>query len=524
MKTHNLVQGSQEWLSFRASHYTASDAPAMLGISPHKSRDALLKEKATGLVPEADAFTQRRFAEGHRLEALARLDAEKIIGEELYPVTGTSDEHLKLSASFDGLTWEGDIAWEHKTLNAALRYEWDPENGQHLPEHYRAQMEQQLLVSGAKKVLFMASEQPEGGPLNSKYCWYVSDPTMRLRLTAGWEQFEADLQGWQPKEAAPKAIGHTPETLPALRIEVTGQVVASNLADFKAHALAVFGSINRDLQTDQDFADAEAAVKWCADVESKLKAAKQYALSQTSSIDELFRTIDDIAAEARRVRLELDKLVKAEKDARKTAKVLQARQSFDAHVRGLQAGLQGIVLQVDVPDFATAIKGLSSLASIDQKLTAALLEGKTRADAVCRHVAENLQKLQAHPQYALLFPDGKGLQDWAYKDAEALSALIDKRIAEHQAATQAGPAAQTAPVAPATPAAAAENAAAAQPQTPPALKLGDINERIAPLSITAEGLRQLGFEPAATQRRACLYHEAQWPAIRAALLGCINRH
>jgi predicted phage-related endonuclease len=56
-------------------------------------------------------------------------------------------------------------------------------------------------------------------------------------------------------------------------------------------------------------------VKWCGDVETRLEAAKQHALSQTSSIDVLFRTIDEISAEARRVRLEVDKLVKARKES-----------------------------------------------------------------------------------------------------------------------------------------------------------------------------------------------------------------
>jgi predicted phage-related endonuclease len=69
--------------------------------------------------------------------------------------------------------------------------------------------------------------------------------------------------------------------------------------------------VNRDLSTDADFADAEKAVKWCSDVESRLAAAKEHALSQTASIEALFRTIDDISAEARTVRLELDKLVTA---------------------------------------------------------------------------------------------------------------------------------------------------------------------------------------------------------------------
>ena len=69
-------------------------------------------------------------------------------------------------------------------------------------------------------------------------------------------------------------VGKTPDNLPALLIQVTGAVTASNLPEFKAHALEVFKGINRTLTTDQDFATAESTVKWCADVESRLAAAK----------------------------------------------------------------------------------------------------------------------------------------------------------------------------------------------------------------------------------------------------------
>jgi predicted phage-related endonuclease len=41
---------------------------------------------------------------------------------------------------------------------------------------------------------------------------------------------------------------------------------------------------------------------------TRLEAAKQHALSQTASIDALFRAMDEISAETRRVRLDLVKL------------------------------------------------------------------------------------------------------------------------------------------------------------------------------------------------------------------------
>ena len=532
MQTHNLTQGSPEWLVFRAIHCTASDAAAMLGISPHKTRDSLLREKATGIRPEVDAAAQRRFDEGHRLEALARPLAEKIIGEELYPVTGSSDEHPRLAASFDGLTLIGDTAWEHKTLNATLRGALQSGDAASLPDHYRAQLEQQCLVSGCSRILFMASRWEGDELAEEMHVWYEPDPAMRQRLIDGWAQFDADLTEWQPKDATPKAVGHSPETLPALRIEVTGAVTASNLSDFKAHALAVFNGINRDLKTDQDFADAEATVKWCGEVEDRLKAAKQHALSQTASIDALFRTIDDIAAEARRVRLELDKLVKARKDAIRAEIVHAGQQALLAHMETLNAGLGQPLMPAVAADFAGAVKSKRTVESLRAAVDAELARAKAEASATAARIAANV-RLLAEANRPDLFPDVQAL---ALKNADDLQAVITARVAEHErlqaeraaaakaAEQDAAPAAPPAPAETAAPTAGPASQPQAPPDTPPALKLGDINERIAPLSIAADGLRQLGFEPAATQRRACLYHEAQWPAIRAALLGCINRN
>mgnify|MGYP000576635691 CR=1 FL=1 len=56
MKTVQLIQGTREWLSHRAAHWNASDAPAMLGVSPYKTRDQLLRELATGITADVDAM------------------------------------------------------------------------------------------------------------------------------------------------------------------------------------------------------------------------------------------------------------------------------------------------------------------------------------------------------------------------------------------------------------------------------------------------------------------------------------
>src|SRR5690606_16519658 len=55
------------------------------------------------------------------------------------------------------------------------------------------------------------------------------------------------------------------------------------------------------------------------------------------------------------------------------------------------------------------------------------------------------------------------------------------------------------------------------------IKLGDINARLAPLNITADGLASLGFQPVGKEGAAKLYAEADMPRICAALIQVIER-
>ena len=476
MKIHNLIQGSPEWLAYRAQHFNASDAPAMMGCSPYKTRAELLRELHTGVVGEVDIATQKRFDNGHRVEALARPLAEEFIGAELYPVTGSNG---RLSASFDGLTMDETEGFEHKALNAELRavfkamagVDWnsDADAGRTLPLMYRVQMEQQLMVSGAERVLFMSSAWTGDSLDEEHHCWYYPDATLRGEILLGWDQFERDLAAYTPPpatEAAP--VGKAPDTLPALRIEVTGAVTASNLAEFKATALGAIRSVNRTLKTDQDFADAEKAVKWCSDIESRLKAAKEHALSQTADIDALFKALDDIGGEARTVRLDLAKLVDRRKLEVKEEAVAAARKALDAHIADLNAEIAPMRLRPIAADFAGCIKGLKSVSSMQDKLDVLLATTKIAAEAEARAVRANVATFHEKAAgFEFLFAD---LGSVIHKAADDFAALLQARIATHQAAETARKAKREADEAAAKAAAEAQAAlqAAAAPAPTPA--------------------------------------------------------
>lgn len=427
MKIHNVAQGSEAWHALRANYFTASEAPAMMGASKQMKRTELLHAKKTGLDRDVSWWVQKNlFDKGHEAEALARPILEARIGEDLFPVVGTEGDLL---ASLDGCTILGDVLFEHKMWNEQLAA--DVRAGI-LDPHYYWQLEQQLLVSGAEKVIFVCSDGTEENFVSMEY---APVPGRAATLVAGWKQFQADLLDFTPAEAVPEAVGKTPESLPALRIEVTGMVTASNLEQFKAHSLAVFGSINTELETDQHFADAEKAVKWCGDVEERLEAAKQHALSQTESIDALFRTIDEISAEARAKRLMLDKLVKARKLSIREDIVMTAAKALQTHIDQINTSLGGKARMPAVPaDFAGAIKGKKTISSLRDSADSELARAKIAASQIGDSIRSNLASLdELAADYLFLFND---VQQLVMKANDDLVALIKVRISEHQKAEE----------------------------------------------------------------------------------------
>jgi len=434
--THDVQQGTGPWLRLREGFFTASEAPAALGVSKYVTRAQLLRRKHTGVADEPDASTLGKFKAGHDAEALARPLAEGIAGGDLYPVTmSVQVAGLPLLASLDGLTLDGETAWETKLWNEDLAAHVRAGT---LPEHYTVQMDQELLVSGAKRCLFTCTD---GTPERLVSCWYETSDERIETLLSGWLQFKADLAAYvMPAAADPAPVGKAPETLPALRIEVTGAVTASNLAEFRETALAAIRSVNRTLKTDQDFADAERAVKWCSEVESRLRAAKEHALSQTASIDALFKALDDIGTEARAVRLDLDKLVARRKTEVKEEAVSSARRSLEQHVAALNAEIAPMRLPAVPADFAGAIKGLRSVASMEDRLHSLLASAKVACDAQARGIRTNLSAFKEQAaDFEFLFVD---LSQIVHKAPDDFAATLTARISAHKAAEAAREAAR----------------------------------------------------------------------------------
>lgn len=424
MIIHDVIQGSQDWHTLRASCFTASEAPAMAGVSKYQSRSDLLKQKYSGEVMEVTPAQQRIFDKGHAAEAQARAIAERIIGEDLYPCTATSEDNPWMLASFDGCTIMETIIWEHKLLNDELR----TATVETLAEHYKVQMDQQLATSGAEKCLFMASDGTDNG---CNWFWYTTTPERIQSLLAGWTQFKADLDAYEPQAQTVAPQGEAPDKLPTLSVQLSGGVTASNLPDFKAQALAMIEGIKIQLVTDKDFADAESTVKFLDKGEKQLESAKQAALSQTASIAEVFATIDELRETMRQKRLYLNKLVKAEKENRRIEIQRKAATAFDKFLASLNCPIE----PSHSLNIAGAMKGKKTIATLQSAADDEVARAKIECQQLANEVNSNQVLLEAEQgEYTFLFSDWREL---IQKKRDDLQAVITARIAQHKAAEQA---------------------------------------------------------------------------------------
>lgn len=430
MKTINLKQGSQEWHNHRLNFYNASDAAAMLGLSIYESRNDFLKRMAF-FDKDVNKFQQKIYDKGHEYEALARPLAEKIIGDDLFPVVGISDNHPKLSASFDGLTLLENIGFEHKTLNEKIAKVQTIDD---LDEQYLIQMEHQLIVSDAEKILFLATKWNGPELIDSKHLWYFSDAVRRAKILNGWRDFEKDLNEYKANyKPEIVTIAKQMDALPVLQVQVKGEVVASNINAYKETAFALLDSIQTSLKTDQDFADASEVVKWCKTAEDKLQNAKTNIINQTASIAEVLTIIEQIEKKTANKRLTLSKLIETEKEARKIELINKYRQIVNESYAAFQ-NQTGIAPIKTADNFANEIKNKRNLDTINDALFARTREIVAIVELQMSNALNNLDYLKNYDNSL------KGLVNvdrFITEPTDKFKLLLQASIAEIEAALKA---------------------------------------------------------------------------------------
>lgn len=580
MQIHNLIQGSDEWAQFRLTHFGASEASAMLGISTKVKRNELLRMKHTGIAKEFSDWVQENILDhGHEVEALARPIVEALIGDDLYPVTCSDGD---LSASCDGLVISESHGWEHKQWNAKLAASV---SAGELPDEFMAQPQQCLMVTGAERWTFTVSD---GTDANMVSMDILPDPAWFERIRAGWKQFAIDLSEYVPVEVVPAAVAAPTLNLPAVSVQVQGSIALISNLDVFGDALRGFISkIPENPSTDQEFADCKSAIGKLQDAQDALDAAEANALGQIATFDEMRNTKALYFDLARTTRLALEKLVTARESAIKVELTQGGKDKLAEHVATLNKRLGKPYMPMIVADWGAAIKNKRTISSLQNAVDTLLSQKKIEASAAADRIEMNLNSLrELAKDHGFLFSDVSNIVGKANDD---LISLIKSRIADHAAAeakrleaertriaeeervkAEATAAAkykaeqdtaadkaradqaladrlataqqredarqaeiagavllqrantEPAPAPVASPVVSVPIEKPAPITSAPTLTLGKIGTRLG-FPLTADFLRSIGFEAAGRERAAMLYHESDWPLICDRLVEHINR-
>lgn len=469
----SLVQGSAEWHSERLIARTASEAPAMMSESKYQKRDELLALKKTGVQKEVSDFVQAKFDDGHATEASARAILEAELGIEFFPVVLRFGKYL---ASMDGLDMWRTVGFEHKLWNETLA---EQVRNKKLDPHYEIQLEQQLALSGAEKIIFMCSD---GTAEKRVMMEYRAQDGLLERIQRGWDIFNADLEAYTPPVVQAELVGTAISPLPSLNIAVSGGVSSSNIAEFVVAAEKRIAAIKTELKTDQEFADAELAVKYLTDAEKRCSEAEDYIIKQMSSVDDAMKSLRYVRDDLMRVkRLSLEKTIKTQKEAIKASIRATAIADIQALTKVAEDSLNeghsfGFIRLTGLSyDIDTAMKGARSLTSLKSKVSDEVAKIKANLATLSDRLHSGLTQLKSVAgEFYTLFPDAGSI---IHKDAADIDAIAKTRISAHLealakadaaklAAAAAAPAAVAAPTAAPAPRAAAATRAA--PESVPA--------------------------------------------------------
>lgn len=427
-----LIQGSPEWLTLRQGKRCASESGAVMACHPNLRRDELLEQKATLTPQEFSDFVQRKVLDkGHLIEAAVREQVEQSTMEDLFQTTCTNGPWL---ASFDGLSMDRDFAIEVKQWNQ----EYAPlVQGGKIPLHYAYQMEVQLQVCPTLPfVRFIMSD----GTRDNWVQWdYFRVPGRIEELEAAWEQFERDLASWKPVEKVVRPVAVRPAELPVINVEVRGELVTiDNIAEFRKGAERAIGAIKTELVTDQDFVDAEEAIKWLDGVEKRIDTIIEQVTAK-AGIESVVSQLRDIQQNlARSTRLQLARRVKADKENRRDKLVAHGINEVDDYILAANEEFMPAGVRIQGAeagcDFYAAIKNKRTYDSLVGSINDEIARGKIAVEKVAKRIRENLKQLDAVPtEHAALFRHRDSL---VRLEPEHLRLRIESDIAKQREAQE----------------------------------------------------------------------------------------
>jgi predicted phage-related endonuclease len=431
MEILNLKQGSEEWLSERQRHFTASEASAMLGYSKYMSRKDLIALKAFGIQKDQKG-SEYIFRKGHETEDQQRKIIEEELSESLFPVVAKSMiDGLPLLASFDGITMDGEIIFEHKLWNENLSEYILSEDD--LPDSHWPQVEQQLMISKAGHCIFVISD---GTKEKRTLLNYYSQQERKQKIIDGWKIFQGDMQEAitkkDPYQQQIKTEAKVIDSFPDLKIKIEGKVLSTNLDHFKQKAMIQINEINKELTKDEHFNQADSDVKFLKGAIKNIDEVKSKAIDSTSDVKAVFDALDEIREKMNRIKLDLQKDIKTKKDELKKAIKFKTANKIFSYEDELSHQISGFLLpKSNVTDLLdNAIKNKKTLKSVEEACDNVFTDERLRLNDAAKNAMKNLSALDeiAGSEKSFLFPD---FQNYINCDLLSVKNMIESRIENH---------------------------------------------------------------------------------------------
>ena len=134
----------EEWLKYRKTGLTGTDAGAIVGLNPYRSAFAVFQDKLSANTEEKDNEAMRQ---GRDLEAYVAQRFTKETGLKVRKANAIyyNEDHPFMLANFDRMIVGEKAGLECKTVSPYSSDKW--ENGK-IPLHYQMQIQHYLAVSG----------------------------------------------------------------------------------------------------------------------------------------------------------------------------------------------------------------------------------------------------------------------------------------------------------------------------------------------------------------------------------------
>lgn len=155
MKLKSIQQGSQYWKRWRKQGIGASDAPAIMGVSPWSTKSDWLQTSLGFQHFRGNARTFR----GERLEPFVRAMCNQQLNKEFRAICAEHDDYPWLRASLDGLCMDNEHILEIKCPNDSAH---SKAVGGGVPNYYYPQLQHQFLVTGLDRLTYASySDEPK---------------------------------------------------------------------------------------------------------------------------------------------------------------------------------------------------------------------------------------------------------------------------------------------------------------------------------------------------------------------------